>query len=143
MTMTMARLSRIPVWVIALCLSVGLHAQDSKDGPTPPQAPTEQQPQLPMRVRISQGVSQGLLIKKVQPEYPKKARKQHVQGSVLMQAVIGARGDITELRVISGDELLVPSAINAVKQWKYKPFLLKGQPVEVETQITVNYTLSQ
>jgi protein TonB len=133
----------MPVWVIALCLSVGLHAQDSKDASAPPQAPTGQQPQLPKRVRISQGVSQGHLIKKVQPEYPKKARKEHVQGSVLMQAVIGTTGDITDLRVISGDELLVPSAINAVKQWKYKPFLLQGQPVEVETQITVNYTLSQ
>jgi len=59
-----------------------------------------------------------------------------------MQAVIGKAGDVTDLRVISGDELLVPSAVEAVKQWKYRPYVLQGQPVEVETQITLNFTLS-
>jgi protein TonB len=60
-----------------------------------------------------------------------------------MQAVIGKNGDVTDLHVISGDELLAPSAVEAVKQWKYKPYLLEGEPVEVETKITVNYVLSQ
>jgi protein TonB len=130
--------------MIALFLGTILYAQDPKSttsSPTPSQTPTDEQ--LPKRVRISQGVSQGLLLKKVQPEYPKKARKKHVQGSVLMQAVIGKNGDVTDLHVISGDELLAPSAVEAVKQWKYKPYLLEGEPVEVETKITVNYVLSQ
>jgi protein TonB len=138
----MASFSRTRVWLMALSLGTVLHAQDLKGAPssTPSQTGTDQQPK---RVRISQGVSQGLLIKKVQPEYPKKARKQRVQGSVLIQAVIGKTGDVTDLRVISGDELLVPSALKAVKQWQYKPYTLQGEPVEVETQITVNYVLSQ
>jgi len=88
-------------------------------------------------------VTQGLLITRVQPEYPKKARKKHVQGTVVLQALISQTGDIKDLKVISGDELLVPSAVKAVKQWKYRPYLQQGRPVEVETQITVNYALSQ
>jgi len=84
-----------------------------------------------------------LLIKKVDPKYPDKARNQHVQGTVVLRAVIGATGDISELDVLSGDKLLVPSALKAVKQWKYRPYLLQGHPVEVDTTITVNYTLSQ
>jgi TonB family protein len=142
--MCMTRFPRMRVWMIALFLGTILYAQDPKSttsSPTPSQTPTDEQ--LPKRVRISQGVSQGLLLKKVQPEYPKKARKKHVQGSVLMQAVIGKNSDVTDLHVISGDELLAPSAVEAVKQWKYKPYLLEGEPVEVETKITVNYVLSQ
>jgi periplasmic protein TonB len=83
-----------------------------------------------------------LLISKIAPEYPKEAHKQHVQGSVVIQALIGKGGDVVDLRVISGNELLVPSAIEAVKQWKYKPYVMQGQPIEVDTQITINYTLS-
>jgi len=107
-----------------------------------PETPAPAQTQLPERVRVSQGVSQGLLIKKVQPEYPKKARKKHVQGQVVLQAVITTNGDIADLRLISGPELLVPSAMAAVRQWKYKPYFLQGKPVQVETQVSVIYTLS-
>jgi len=85
---------------------------------------------------------QGLILTKVEPQYPKEARKKHVQGSVVLRGVIGKTGDVTELELVSGDQLLVPSAMEAVKQWKYRPYLLQGQPVEVETQWTVNYTLS-
>jgi protein TonB len=90
-----------------------------------------------------QGVTQGLLIKKVRPKYPKEALKKYVQGSVVLQALISKTGEVTDLHVISGDELLVPSALKAVKRWKYKPYILEGQAVQVETEITVNYTLSQ
>ena len=89
-----------------------------------------------------QGVTQGLLIKKVQPKYPKEARKKYVQGSVVMHASISKTGVVTDLQVISGDPLLVPSALKAVKQWKYRPYLLEGQAVEVETEITVNFMLT-
>jgi protein TonB len=96
----------------------------------------------PQRVRVSQGVTQGLLIRKVQPNYPPLARQARIQGSVLLQAEISKDGTIENLHLISGHPMLAPAAIEAVKQWKYKPYILNGEPVEVETQITVNFTLS-
>ena len=126
--------------LFSLCLLAAgslLAASQNSDAKPPAQT------QLPKRVRVSQGVTQSLLIKKVDPKYPDKARNQHVQGTVVLRAVIGATGDISELDVLSGDKLLVPSALKAVKQWKYRPYLLQGHPVEVDTTITVNYTLSQ
>jgi len=96
----------------------------------------------PQRVRVSQGVTQGLLIRKVQPNYPPLARQARIQGSVLLQAEISKDGTIENLRLISGHPMLAPAAIEAVKQWRYKPYILNGEPVEVETQITVNFTLA-
>lgn len=96
----------------------------------------------PQRVRVSQGVTQGLVIRKVNPVYPPLARQARIQGAVLLQAEISKTGDIENLHLISGHPMLAPAAIDAVKQWKYKPYVLNGEPVEVETQITVNFTLS-
>jgi protein TonB len=96
----------------------------------------------PQRVRVSQGVSTGLLIKKTQPNYPPLARQARIQGTVVLQAEISKDGSIQNLRLISGHPMLAPAAIEAVKQWKYKPYLLNGEPVEVETQVQVNFTLS-
>jgi protein TonB len=96
----------------------------------------------PQRVRVSQGVSQGLIIRKVQPNYPPLARSARIQGNVLLAAVISKDGAIEGLHVISGHPMLVPAALDAVKQWKYKPYLLNGDAVEVETQITVIFSLS-
>jgi protein TonB len=96
----------------------------------------------PQRVRVSQGVSQGLLIKKIQPSYPPLARQARIQGQVLLQAEISKDGSIQNLRLISGHPMLAPAAIEAVKQWRYKPYYLNGEPVEVETQITVIFSLS-
>ncbi len=96
----------------------------------------------PQRVRVSMGVQAGLLIRKVQPAYPPLARQARIQGTVLLQAEISKDGTIENLRLISGHPMLAPSAIEAVKQWKYRPYILNGEPVEVETQITVNFTLS-
>lgn len=96
----------------------------------------------PSRVRVSQGVSTGLLIKKVQPSYPPLARQARIQGHVLLQAEISKDGTIENLKVISGHPMLSPAAIEAVKQWRYKPYLLNGEPVAVETQVDVNFTLS-
>ena len=94
------------------------------------------------RVRISQMVSDAFVIRKIQPAYPDEARRQHVHGNVVLKAEISHTGDVSELTVVSGDPLLAPSALEAVKQWKYKPYLLNGQPVDVETQVTVTYQLS-
>ena len=96
----------------------------------------------PQRVRVSQGVTQGLLIKKVEPQYPPIAKQARVQGTVVLQAEIAKDGSIQHLQAVSGSPLLVGSAIQAVKQWKYKPYILNGQPVEIETTITVNFHLT-
>lgn len=94
------------------------------------------------RVRISKDVQKGLLIKKVPPDYPEIARQARVQGSVVMHAVIDKNGNIQDLKLISGHAMLAPAAMKAVKDWKYRPYLLQGQPMEVETEIVVNFSLS-
>jgi protein TonB len=99
-------------------------------------------PVQPQRVRISQGVTKGLLIRRVEPGYPPLARSARVQGEVVLTAIISVTGDIENLQLVSGHPMLVPSALAAVKQWRYKPYLLNGQPTEVETTITVIFTLS-
>src|SRR5215472_4099472 len=96
----------------------------------------------PQRVRVSQGVSQGLLIRKVNPAYPPLARQARIQGTVVLQAEISKDGTIENLRLVSGHPMLAPAAIEAVKQWRYKPYFLNGEPVAVETQVQVNFTLS-
>ena len=94
------------------------------------------------RVRVSQGVTQGMVIHRVQPMYPPLARTARVQGAVVLAAIIGKDGTIQNLHVLSGHPLLTQAALDAVKQWRYKPYILNGDPVEVDTQITVNFTLS-
>jgi protein TonB len=96
----------------------------------------------PQRVRVSQGVSSGLLIRRVQPNYPPLARQARIQGTVILHAVISKDGSITGLQLVSGHPMLAPAAIEAVKQWKYKPYLLNGEPVEVDTEVQVNFTLA-
>jgi protein TonB len=88
-------------------------------------------------VNISQGVSQGLLIKKVAPIYPKTAMTMHIDGTVRLLATISKSGDITDIKVVSGDQRLVKAATDAVHQWKYKPYLLDGEPVEIQTPIAL------
>ena len=95
------------------------------------------------RVRISQGVATGLLVSKVQPHYPPSARTSRIQGVVVLQAEISPAGDVADLKLISGDPALAPAAMDAVKQWKYRPYLLNGKAVAVETQVTVSFTLRE
>jgi protein TonB len=96
----------------------------------------------PKRVPVSSGVVSGLLIHKVQPAYPPLAKQARISGSVILQAVIGKDGSIENLRAVSGHPMLIQSALDAVRQWKYKPYILNGEPVEVDTQVTVNFTLA-
>jgi periplasmic protein TonB len=96
----------------------------------------------PQRVRVSQGVSQGLLIRKINPTYPPLARQARIQGQVILQAEISKDGTIENLKLVSGHPMLAPAAIDAVKQWRYKPYMLNGEPVAVETTVMVNFTLS-
>jgi protein TonB len=101
---------------------------------------TQQNPE--QRVRVSQGVSTGLLVKRVPPQYPAVALEARIQGQVVLQAEIDKNGDVESLTLISGHPLLAPAAIDAVKQWKYKPYLLNGEPMKIETWVLVNFQLS-
>ncbi len=97
--------------------------------------------QAPQKLRVSQGVSQGLLIKSVPPVYPPLARQMRVQGNVELLASIGKDGSITGVKLLSGEAVLAHAAIDAVKQWKYKPYYLDDQPVAIQTQVTVKFKL--
>jgi protein TonB len=97
----------------------------------------------PSRIRIGGNVQQTKLVSKPNPVYPLEAKQAHVQGVVKLNATIARDGTIQHLDVISGHPLLVPAALEAVRQWVYHPTLLNGQPVEVMTQIDVNFTLIQ
>jgi protein TonB len=94
------------------------------------------------RVRVSQGVTQGLLVHKVEPAYPKIALAARITGVVQLKAIIGKDGNIKQLDALDGPPLLIPSAIDAVKQWRFRPYLLNGEAVEVETSVTVTFQLS-
>jgi protein TonB len=87
-------------------------------------------------------LSEANLLKRVQPVYPPLARQARVQGTVELRAIISTTGTIENLIVVRGHPLLAAAAIEAVRQWRYRPYLLNNQPVEVETEITVNFLLS-
>ena len=109
-------------------------------GGTQPVLPAPR-PATPVRpIRLS-SMREGDLIHKVLPVYPPLARSARIQGQVVLQAVISRQGAIKDLRVLSGHPMLAPAAIEAVKQWRYRPYVLNSEPVEVETQVTVNFSL--
>ena len=85
---------------------------------------------------------EGNLVHRVQPDYPALARQVRVQGQVVLRAVISREGAIENLQVLSGHPMLVKAAVDAVRQWRYRPYVLNGEPVEVETEVTVNFILS-
>ena len=114
-------------------------APEPKETDPPPTALGQTRP---MVVRVVQGISLGLLIKKVQPIYPKDARYKGIQGTVRMRARISKAGEVGDLEVIDGPIELAVSAVNAVRLWRYKPYLLNGDPVAVQTEVEVNYKLS-
>jgi len=95
------------------------------------------------RITIGGNVQQAKLVRQPKPVYPPLAKQARISGVVHLAAVISRDGTIQDLKVISGHPLLIPSALEAVKQWVYQPTLLNGEPVEVSTQIDVNFTLSQ
>jgi protein TonB len=102
--------------------------------PTPP-------PPIARAIRTS-SMLEGNLIRRVEPAYPPLARNARIQGSVVLAALISKAGTIDNLHALSGPPMLVPAAISAVSQWRYRPYILNSEPIEVETQITVNFTLS-
>src|SRR5262249_28307649 len=95
----------------------------------------------PQRVRISSGVANGQLISQPKPIYPVIARNNRIAGTVILKALISKSGNIENLQVVSGHPMLTQAALDAVRQWKYRPYILNGEPVEVETTVQVNFNL--
>jgi protein TonB len=93
-------------------------------------------------VRLSSGVVAGMAISKPEPVYPAIAKAAHVQGAVILHAIISKQGTIEQLSVVSGNGMLVNAARDAVMRWRYKPYILDGEPAEVETSVTVNFQLN-
>ena len=95
----------------------------------------------PQKLRVSEGVAAGNLLRKIEPQYPQMAKIAHIQGDVILAATISKGGTIENLHQVSGHPILVQAAMEAVKQWRYKPYLLNGEPVEVETTIKVTFRM--
>jgi protein TonB len=110
--------------------------------PQPP-APQTSKPASPLRIRVGGIVSAARLIYQPKPEYPQLARITRTEGAVEFEAVIGKDGTIEELKVLRGHPLLVKAALDAVREWRYQPTLLNGEPIEVVTEITVNFKLAE
>ena len=106
-------------------------------------APANPPAPKPMRIRLGGNVALANLVHRVDPVYPQSAKDQQIQGTVLLHAVIAHDGTIQTLEYVSGPPELRESAMNAIKQWRYKPTLLNGQPVEVDTTISVVYTIQR
>jgi protein TonB len=108
----------------------------------PPPPPVKKKKAIPKRIRVGGSVQKARLAKRVSPRYPPLARQARIQGTVKLTAIIARDGSVEKLEVGSGHPLLVPSAIEAVRQWRYKPTLLNGVAVEVVTQIDVIFKLT-
>jgi protein TonB len=93
-------------------------------------------------MRIASRVAEANLIRDVPPQYPTEAGRARIEGTVVLMAVIGTDGSVKDVRVESGLPMLAQAAIDAVKQWRYKPYILNGEPVEIDSRITINFTLS-
>jgi protein TonB len=100
-------------------------------------------PTTAKRMRIASRVAEANLIHDVAPQYPPEAGRARIEGMVVLMAVIGKDGSVKDVRVESGLPILAQAAIDAVRQWRYKPYLLDGEPVEVDSRITINFTLSR
>ena len=112
-----------------------------KSSPAAPPPPKPETPRAP--VRVGGDVQEGKAIHRPSPVYPPLARQARIQGTVVLEAIITKSGTIESLKVVEGHPMLVSAALEAVRQWRYRPTLLNGEPVEVATTIDVSFTLSQ
>jgi len=126
-------------------LPIGPYVRDGPGLPIPFSGGT--QPVMPVapkpvtKIFRTSSILQGSLIRRVEPTYPPLARQARIQGTVVLVAVISKAGTIDNLRLVSGHPMLVGAALDAVSQWRYRPYILNGDVIEVETQITVNFML--
>jgi TonB family protein len=117
-------------------LALGMHANAASGGSD------SHATKAPKQLTVSQEEMQGNLLTKAVPVYPPAAKKARIQGKVVLDAVIGTDGHVENLRVLSGPPELQQSALDAVRQWTYKPYLLNGDPIEVETTVNIIYNLN-
>ena len=96
----------------------------------------------PQRIRIGGNVQAAKIISRVQPQYPKNAKEQRITGTVRLHVIIGTNGSVQEVTVMSGEPSLADAAVEAVRQWKYKVPTIHGEPVEIETVVDVNFSLT-
>jgi protein TonB len=122
--------------MISVILAGLMRAQDT-GAPADKEASPSQKPTY----RVSPGVAQGNLLRKVNPHYPREAKENHVQGDVILQVTIDREGNVGNLRVVSGTPVLADAALDAVRQWKYRPYKLNGEPVAVVTTIEIQFHL--
>jgi periplasmic protein TonB len=118
--------SREALAIVILFITAAAYAQQ-------PEAPK------PQRVRVASGVANSLLLHSVEPRYPEEARRQHLHGDVRLEILIDKEGKVASVKTLSGEPILVDAAIKAVKQWRYRPYLLNGDPVEVESTVTIKF----
>jgi len=102
--------------------------------------PQDNPPPKP-NLRVSSGVADGLKIHDAKPHYPREAQERGIQGDVLLQATIDTKGNLANLKAVQGDPILVKAAIDAFKKWRYRPYILKGEPVDVDTMIKIRFHL--
>jgi periplasmic protein TonB len=114
-----------------------------RDGSPNMPLPVKTEPTPVKRIRVASRVAEANLIHDVPPQYPPEAGRERIEGTVVLLAVIGTDGTVKDVQVESGPPLLAQAAIEAVKQWRYKPYLLNGVPVELDSRITVNFTMSR
>ncbi len=107
----------------------------------PPPPPPPQKPKVRQPIRVGGDLQAAKLISKVDPEYPPLAKQARISGTVLLQITVNEQGDVSSVKILRGHPLLVRSAVDAVRQWKYAPTILNGEPVPVIATVTVNFTL--
>jgi len=127
--MTISRFLALAILVVLAGLAVAQTAPPAQTDP----------PAKPMKLRVSSRVAEEMKIHDVQPKYPREARERGIEGDVLLQATIDTQGNIINLRAVQGEPILVEASMDAVKKWRYRPYKLKGEPVEVETTIRVQF----
>jgi protein TonB len=108
--------------------------------PAPAKTP---EPAPVRRIRVASRVVEANLIHDVPPQYPSEAGRERIEGTVVLLAVIGTDGAVKDVQLESGPPLLAQAAIDAVKQWRYKPYFMNGVPVEIDSRITINFTMSK
>jgi len=124
-------------------VSGGVFSEMPSSAPSVPVLAKSPVPTPVKRIRVASRVVEANLIHDVPPQYPPEAGRARLEGSVVLMAVIGQDGSVKDVRVESGLPILAQAAIEAVKQWRYKPYLIDGEPVEVDSRITINFTLSR
>ena len=122
------------IWIASVCVASA--QEPPKDEPAPPASPAAL-----TRIRVGGTVQQAKILHFVQPKYPADAKRKGIQGTVLLHAIVSKDGTVSQLEVVSGPPDLKRAATDAVKQWRYQPTTLKGNPVEVDTTIAVVFTL--